>query len=85
MRNEYVSTHTHQIHTHTHLAIYIYITHILTHTPIHLTHRWLGIRPKSGRWHRKDGRFGRKIKPIKKMITFTSMKTQQSNVYRMHS
>ena len=28
--------------------------------------RWLGIRPRSGLWHRKDGRFGRKIKPIKK-------------------
>ena len=24
--------------------------------------RWLGIRPRSGRWHRKTGRFGRKIK-----------------------
>jgi len=26
-------------------------------------HRELGRRPKSGLWHRKDGRFGRKIKP----------------------
>lgn len=25
--------------------------------------RELGIRPRSGLWHRKDGRFGRKIKP----------------------
>lgn len=24
--------------------------------------RWLGIKPRSGRWHRKTGRFGRKIK-----------------------
>ena len=27
--------------------------------------RWLGIRPKSGLWKRKTGRFGRKIKPAK--------------------
>lgn len=26
--------------------------------------RWLGIRPASGRWHRKTGRFGRKIRPL---------------------
>jgi len=26
--------------------------------------RWLGIRPKSGRWHRKTGRSGRKIRPL---------------------
>ena len=28
-----------------------------------MKHRELGIRPHSGLWHRKDGRFGRKIKP----------------------
>lgn len=27
--------------------------------------RWLGIKPGSGRWHRKDGHAGRVIKPIK--------------------
>ena len=27
--------------------------------------RWLGIRPRSGRWHRKTGRSGRKIRAIK--------------------
>jgi len=27
--------------------------------------RWLGIRPHSGRWHRKTGRNGRKIRAIK--------------------
>ncbi|XP_073959886.1 large ribosomal subunit protein uL2m-like [Choristoneura fumiferana] len=27
--------------------------------------RWLGNRPRSGLWHRKDGRHGRKIKPPK--------------------
>lgn len=26
--------------------------------------RWLGIRPSSGRWHRKTGRYGRKIRPL---------------------
>nr|SVE75366.1 EOG090X0COM [Daphnia dolichocephala] len=26
--------------------------------------RWLGFRPRSGLWHRKDGRFGRKIRPL---------------------
>lgn len=29
--------------------------------------RWLGYRPRSGLWHRKEGRHGRKIKPIKPM------------------
>ena len=27
--------------------------------------RWLGYRPRSGLWHRKDGRFGRKIYPVR--------------------
>ncbi|KAI9558175.1 hypothetical protein GHT06_014928 [Daphnia sinensis] len=26
--------------------------------------RWLGFRPRSGLWHRKDGRYGRKIRPL---------------------
>lgn len=33
--------------------------------------RWLGIRPRSGRWHRKDGYCGRKIKGIKEAIVYT--------------
>eukprot|EP00920_Eleutheroschizon_duboscqi_P029484 GHVT01071606.1.p1 GENE.GHVT01071606.1~~GHVT01071606.1.p1 ORF type:complete len:261 (-),score=-8.58 GHVT01071606.1:58-756(-) len=33
--------------------------------------RWLGIRPSSGRWHRKTGRFGLKIKPAKKLKTYS--------------
>ena len=37
-----------------------------THKDEKLTHavdiRDLGYRPRSGLWHRKDGRFGRKIK-----------------------
>lgn len=32
--------------------------------------RWLGIRPKSGRWHRKTGRFGRKIKPPRPAVVY---------------
>ena len=26
--------------------------------------RWLGYRPRSGLWTRKDGRYGRKIRPL---------------------
>ena len=37
--------------------------------------RWLGIRPKSGRWHRKTGRSGRKIKPPKSAIVYTKPPT----------
>ena len=33
--------------------------------------RWLGIRPKSGLWHKKDGRFGRKTNRRKKLKEFS--------------
>lgn len=33
--------------------------------------RWLGIRPRSGRWHRKDGYCGRKIRGIKPPVKYT--------------
>lgn len=36
--------------------------------------RWLGIRPSSGRWHRKDGRFGRKIKGPKPVVVYDKKK-----------
>ena len=37
--------------------------------------RWLGIRPKSGRWHRKHpSKFGRRNKPPKKMKFYTEPK-----------
>lgn len=45
--------------------------------------RWLGIRPKSGRWHRKDGRFGRKIRPIKPMKVYDKPPPQKPPVYQM--
>ncbi|KAI0211332.1 39S ribosomal protein L2, mitochondrial [Lamellibrachia satsuma] len=45
--------------------------------------RWLGIRPKSGRWHRKDGRFGRKIKPVKKLLVYTKPPPPKQDVYRL--
>lgn len=45
--------------------------------------RWLGIRPKSGKWHRKTGRFGRKIKPIKAMITYDKPLPPSDQVYKM--
>jgi large subunit ribosomal protein L2 len=32
--------------------------------------RWLGIRPRSGRWHRKTGRFGRKIHPPPPVVVY---------------
>ena len=32
--------------------------------------RWLGIRPQSGLWHAKDGRFGRKTNRRKKLQEF---------------
>lgn len=32
--------------------------------------RWRGIRPRSGRWHRKEGKHGRKIRPLPAMKVF---------------
>ncbi|KAL4717174.1 hypothetical protein ACJJTC_017061 [Scirpophaga incertulas] len=42
--------------------------------------RWLGNRPRSGLWKRKDGRHGRKIKPPKpiKEISFAGKKGQNA-------
>lgn len=34
--------------------------------------RWLGRRPRSGLWQRKDGRFGRKIHPLPPVKSFDS-------------
>jgi len=34
--------------------------------------RWLGIRPASGRWHRKTGRCGRKIRPLPPPKVYTA-------------
>ncbi|XP_075220416.1 mitochondrial ribosomal protein L2 [Lycorma delicatula] len=39
--------------------------------------RELGIRPKSGLWHKKDGRFGRKIHPPKPIKFVTSLKEEK--------
>ena len=36
--------------------------------------RWLGIRPRSGRWHRKTGRSGRKIKPLPPVLVYKDCK-----------
>lgn len=35
--------------------------------------RWLGKRPRSGQWHRKDGWCGRKIRPVKTFDMTTSV------------
>nr|CAG4649652.1 EOG090X0COM [Scapholeberis mucronata]SVE93859.1 EOG090X0COM [Scapholeberis mucronata] len=42
--------------------------------------RWLGFRPRSGLWHRKDGRHGRKIRPLPplKVINSRKVETDQS-------
>lgn len=40
--------------------------------------RWLGIRPHSGRFVKKTGRFGLKIRPIKQMKTYQSKKRKRS-------
>lgn len=45
--------------------------------------RWLGLRPNSGRWHRKDGRFGRKIKPIKAPRVYEKLPKKSSPEYKM--
>lgn len=36
--------------------------------------RWLGFRPRSGRWHRKTGRFGRKIRYPRATVVCSSPK-----------
>ncbi|XP_020652518.3 large ribosomal subunit protein uL2m [Pogona vitticeps] len=35
--------------------------------------RWLGHRPRSGRWHRKGGHAGRKIKPLPPMKSYVNL------------
>ncbi len=45
--------------------------------------RWMGIRPRSGRWHRKTGRFGRKIRPIKPMKIYNKPFQRTGEVYRI--
>jgi len=34
--------------------------------------RWLGFKPRSGRWHRKTGRSGRKIRPLPPPRVYTA-------------
>lgn len=38
--------------------------------------RWLGYRPRSGLWHRKDGRHGRKIRPLPPVKVVDSRKKE---------
>ena len=45
--------------------------------------RWLGFRPNSGRWHRKTGRFGRKIRPIRPMVVYTKPPPPKAEIYKM--
>ncbi|XP_046647119.1 39S ribosomal protein L2, mitochondrial-like [Daphnia pulicaria] len=39
--------------------------------------RWLGFRPRSGLWHRKDGRHGRKIRPLPPIKVLDSRKSDK--------
>lgn len=39
------------------------------------TNRWLGIRPSSGRWQRKGGWAGRKIRPLPAMKSYINLPT----------
>lgn len=45
--------------------------------------RWMGIRPRSGRYHRKTGRFGRKIRPPRPMKTYTNIVPPKGETYRI--
>nr|CAG4651296.1 EOG090X0COM [Simocephalus serrulatus]SVE94478.1 EOG090X0COM [Simocephalus serrulatus] len=38
--------------------------------------RWLGFRPRSGLWHRKDGRHGRKIRPLPPLKVIDTRKVE---------
>nr|CAG4636482.1 EOG090X0COM [Eubosmina coregoni]SVE70039.1 EOG090X0COM [Eubosmina coregoni] len=40
--------------------------------------RWLGRRPRSGLWQRKDGRYGRKIRPIPPVKVLDSPKVDKT-------
>lgn len=41
--------------------------------------RWLGKRPRSGQWHRKDGYCGRKIRPDKFIdVTFAALEAKRA-------
>ena len=44
--------------------------------------RWLGIRPRSGRWHRKTGRFGRKIHPPKRVKVYSEIPAPKPQTLR---
>jgi len=45
--------------------------------------RWLGYKPSSGRWHKKDGRFGRVIKPIKPTKSYMKSLPEKPEVKRV--
>ncbi len=40
--------------------------------------RWLGIRPRSGKYMKKTGRFGRKTKSVKMLKSYTTAKQKKS-------
>lgn len=46
-------------------------------------HRWLGVRPRTGRWHRKTGYHGRKIRPPKPLKVYDVKKTETSSVHTL--
>ncbi|GFS43239.1 39S ribosomal protein L2, mitochondrial [Trichonephila inaurata madagascariensis] len=45
--------------------------------------RWLGKRPRSGLWHRKDGYCGRKIRPPKSIMDTFAEKEKEPEFYNL--
>ncbi|XP_076357380.1 mitochondrial ribosomal protein L2 [Tachypleus tridentatus] len=45
--------------------------------------RWLGRRPRSGWWHRKDGYCGRKIKPLPPVKEFGYVPDPKPEIYQL--
>ena len=45
--------------------------------------RWLGFRPNSGRWHRKTGRFGRKIRAPPATRVYDKIPAAKPTIHRL--
>ncbi|XP_015910192.1 large ribosomal subunit protein uL2m [Parasteatoda tepidariorum] len=45
--------------------------------------RWLGKRPRSGLWHRKDGYCGRKVRPPKSMLDMLAPTEKKTEFYNL--
>nr|CAG4642010.1 EOG090X0COM [Eurycercus lamellatus] len=47
--------------------------------------RWLGYRPHSGLWHRKDGRHGRKIRPLPPIKEINQRKVDETESLELNA